>query len=155
MAKTKNLYRLPFHKNVKTKPESSPTHKGPAKYSIDFSMREGTKILATADGKVVKMKDDSNEGGLEKKYSSPKGLEEYMNRIHLKHANGEYSGYYHIKYRSTMVKEGQIVKEGQPIGLCGSTGYSEGPHLHFMIWKNIKPKKGKPNWQTMKIRFKK
>ncbi len=155
MTETKNLYRLPFRKNVKTKPESSPTHKGPARHSIDYTMKEGTKILAAADGKVVKVKDDSNEGGLGEKYSSPKGLEKYMNRIHMKHANGEYSGYYHIRHRGSLVKKGQKVKEGQPIALCGSTGYSEGPHLHFMVWKKINPKKGKPDWKTLRIRFKK
>ncbi|MFH1337588.1 MAG: hypothetical protein ABIH55_01800 [Nanoarchaeota archaeon] len=53
MVKTKNLYSLPFHKNVKTKAESDKSvfsHRGHMRHSLDFPMKTGTRILAAADG---------------------------------------------------------------------------------------------------------
>ena len=34
---------------------------------------------------------------------------------------------------SKEVKEGDVVKAGDAVGLIGSTGYSYGPHLHFEV----------------------
>jgi len=151
MVKTKNLYRLPFSRNVKTKAESDKSvfsHRGHMKHSLDFYMKVGTQILAAADGKVTLVKDDSNEGGMEKKYRN--NILKWMNRIEIKHANREYSGYYHLKHKGVFVKKGQIVKKGQLIGLSGGTGWCDKPHLHFMVWKNFNRT---PRLETLEIRF--
>ena len=117
-------------------------HKGLTKNAIDLCIKEGTPILSSHNGIVVAVKDDSNEGGLNKKYL--KNLSEYMNKIEIKHANGETSGYYHIKFKSAKVKVGDKVKKGEIIALSGNTEYSSEPHLHFMVVKNNK---------SLKIRF--
>jgi murein DD-endopeptidase MepM/ murein hydrolase activator NlpD len=50
------------------------------------------------------------------------------------HSNGEYSRYDHLAYRSSTVKVGQHVSEGQEIAKVGMTGYTYLPHLHFQVF---------------------
>ena len=54
--------------------------------------------------------------------------------VAVSHGNGVRSVYMHLSSRS--VKVGQSVKQGQKLGISGSTGNSTGPHLHFGIIVN-------------------
>ncbi|GAK41495.1 hypothetical protein TCA2_3986 [Paenibacillus sp. TCA20] len=58
----------------------------------------------------------------------------YGNVIIINHRNGYETVYGHLD--SIGVKEGQIVDQGQSIGIMGNTGRSTGTHLHFEIKKN-------------------
>ena len=40
-------------------------------------------------------------------------------------------------FRSVSVKEGQHVAVGAPLGRSGNTGNSTGPHLHFVVQRNV------------------
>lgn len=53
----------------------------------------------------------------------------YGKYIVIRHANGLETIYGHLSKQ--LVKEDQIVKVGEPIGLGGNTGRSTGSHLHF------------------------
>lgn len=55
------------------------------------------------------------------------------NSIILNHGNGLYSQISHIKKESFKVKVGDYVKRGEPIALCGSSGRSPEPHIHFQL----------------------
>ena len=44
-----------------------------------------------------------------------------------------YSQYEHMQYGSLAVYAGEIVSQGQELGLVGATGFATGPHLHFEI----------------------
>jgi len=55
------------------------------------------------------------------------------NTVILKTDNGEYLFFAHFKQNSIIVKQGQKVKEGELLGLCGNSGNSSEPHLHFHI----------------------
>ncbi len=148
MSTTKNIYSLPISKKDFTFAVSDKrAHFGHSKYAIDFPLPEETKILAAKSGRVIDVKVDSNEGGQEKKYNDLK----YLNYITIKHFNGEFSQYAHLKHHGNLVKFGDKVRERQPIALSGNTGDSTEPHLHFHILKLNKTKIG---WETLKIKFK-
>ncbi len=57
----------------------------------------------------------------------------YGNFVIIDHGKGVSSCYAHMQDGSMTVKVGDKVQQGQPIGKVGSTGYSNGPHLHFEV----------------------
>src|SRR5680860_402354 len=88
-------------------------------YGMDFSAPRGTPVYATGDG-VIDRADNRSTG--------------YGNHIRIDHGFGYTSLYGHLyKYN---VRRGQKVKRGDVIGFVGSTGRSEGPHLHYEIFMN-------------------
>lgn len=85
------------------------------------------QILAHTDGKVVSVEKNHNW--------TDKTGKSYGNYIKIKHANGYYTLYAHLK--SVDVKNGDYVKQGQKIGVMGATGHAVGRHLHFEVRKPI------------------
>jgi murein DD-endopeptidase MepM/ murein hydrolase activator NlpD len=83
---------------------------------IDCSTyRQGDPIQATADGRVTLAG-----------YSGGYGL-----CVIIAHANGYYTRYGHME--KLLVSRGQMVKQGQTIGLLGATGNVTGPHVHYEV----------------------
>ncbi len=99
----------------------------PSEYSIDFSMPEGTAVCAAREGIVVVSYGDSTVGGNDKKYG-PCG-----NFIAIKHSDGTYARYVHLQPHGNLARLGQTVRKGDQIGLSGSTGFADRPHLHFEV----------------------
>ncbi|WP_339826571.1 M23 family metallopeptidase [uncultured Parasphingorhabdus sp.] len=86
---------------------------------IDIAAPTGTYYVAPADGVVTLAA------------SSPFSLE--GNLLMIDHGMGLNSAFLHSS--EILVKEGQQVKRGEPIGRIGSTGSATGPHLHWsMKW---------------------
>jgi hypothetical protein len=55
------------------------------------------------------------------------------NAVIIDHQDGEYSLLCHFKHNSIKVKVGDNVKQGMVIGLCGNTGNTQQPHIHFNL----------------------
>ena len=92
---------------------------------IDIAAAYGTSVAA-ADTGIVSYVNWGWGGG-------------YGNYVLITHGNGYATLYAHLS--DIFVAAGQGVRQGQPIGAEGSTGYSTGPHLHFGVdyngtWQN-------------------
>jgi len=88
-------------------------HKG-----LDIANRQGTPIIATADGIVS--------------YTGYKGL--LGKTLVIDHGHGMMTRYGHA--HKILVETGDVVKRGDKIATIGSTGRSTGPHLHYEVLLN-------------------
>lgn len=92
------------------------------------------EILAPADGIVVKVRTDcKNSKIMENGKTDPLIKDIRGNYIIIKHAPNEYSCLAHLMPNSISVCVGDVVKSKQVIALCGNTGNTSEPHLHFQI----------------------
>ncbi len=105
-----------------------------ASFKTDGKLNEdyyafGKDLIAPCDGEVVLVVDgvkDNVPGILNPIYVPG-------NSVIIKTINNEYLFFAHFKQHSIVVKQGQMVKQGQLLGLCGNSGNSSEPHLHFHI----------------------
>lgn len=104
--------------------------KRPSLNAVDIALDVGTYISAARGGTVILTKDDYHMGG-KNTYFLDKA-----NYVKILHEDGTYALYAHILLGSAMVKPGDKVKVGDRIARSGSSGYSTGPHLHFVIQRN-------------------
>ena len=101
-------------------------HKG-----TDFAAPEGTPIMASGDGVIIKAGWCGGGG----------------NCVKIKHNKTYQTIYAHMKNFSNLAIPGNRIKQGQIIGFVGSTGMSTGPHLHYEVIENGK----KINSQLLKL----
>ena len=124
------------------------THRGPWRHAADFEVlgpdgrahrgrgqrREDyhcyrLPVRAAADGTVGRVVD-----GLPDNEIGEQDLaERWGNLVLLCHGPGLYSLVAHLAPGSARVQEGQVVRRGDPLGQCGSSGRSPVPHLHFHL----------------------
>jgi murein DD-endopeptidase MepM/ murein hydrolase activator NlpD len=84
-------------------------------YGTDLSGRIGAPVAAANAGQVVLVRDCHGSG----------------NTVLLHHGGGLYTAYFHLS--AVLVKEGQQLARGQPLGKVGNTGRVTGPHLHWGV----------------------
>ncbi|MBC7937704.1 MAG: M23 family metallopeptidase [Rhizobacter sp.] len=123
------IYALPFSPKSKflliQAYNSKMSHAG--ELSLDFKMKQGSKICAARDGMVESIKEDSDKGGLKSEFMND------GNHIVIRHSDGSMAMYWHLKKEGVIVKQGDNVLKGQHIGYSGNTGYTAFPHLHFQV----------------------
>lgn len=125
------------------------THKGDGKKNEDY-YAFGKEILAPANGIIIDVIEGvrDNEPGFMNPYSA------VGNCVVAKHNKQEISILCHFKFGSIKVKVGEKVKTRQLLGLCGNSGNSSEPHLHYHLQDNpiIQDGKGiKCFFQKLKI----
>ena len=98
-----------------------------SRYAIDIAMPEGTQIIAARSGTVIKTENNQSGRG-----ANPSG-----NFVRILHDDGTMGVYLHLQQGSVSVKEGERVAVGSPLGRSGNTGNSTGPHLHFVVQRNV------------------
>ncbi|WP_316762235.1 DUF3887 domain-containing protein [Pedobacter aquatilis] len=89
----------------------------------------GKELLAPCDGEVVLVVDgikDNLPGTLNPAFVTG-------NTVVIRTVANEYLFFAHFKQRSILVGQGDRIKAGQLLGLCGNSGNSSEPHLHFHV----------------------
>lgn len=108
------------------------SHSEPAsRYAIDLAADEGTPVLAAREGVVMQVEDDFEGAGLDREKFGGRA-----NLVRVLHADGTMAVYAHLQPDSVMVRPGARVLRGQRIAASGNTGFSSGPHLHFVLQVN-------------------
>lgn len=85
---------------------------------LDISSSIGTRVAVTADGVVVQAGMSAGYGG-------------YGRLVIVDHGNGYQTYYGHLS--SVNVMPGQMIRQGDVVGLVGMTGRTTGPHLHYEV----------------------
>ena len=94
-------------------------------YKMDHSLVE---VIAAAAGTIL----DKADGNFDRNCSVNNLPANY---VIIQHADGSRAIYWHLKKNSVTTKSiGQVVVPGEYLGVVGSSGSSNGPHLHFEIW---------------------
>lgn len=89
----------------------------------------GKVVLAPAHGIVVQVVD----GSIDVSPGKPDRAVGVGNTVIIDHQNGEYSLLCHLQYQSIKVKVGDKIMQGKIVGLCGNTGNTIQPHVHFNL----------------------
>ena len=82
---------------------------------LDLAAAEGTPVSASFYGRVAKTGSDDAWG----------------NYVLVEHSDNFATFYCHLS--EIYVEKGAVIRQGETIGLVGSTGWSTGPHLHFEV----------------------
>ena len=126
------------------------THKGKWRHALDFALPAdppkeapslsafpafGLPVAAPQAGIVARIVDglaDNDPGAMDTERN-------WGNHITVQHADGSYSLLAHLKKGSLRVKPGDRVVPGEVLALCGNSGRSPTPHIHFHLQKTPEP----------------
>lgn len=118
-------YQLPWQGGVRRfvaqGNRSFVSHRGSHLYAYDFWMPIGTVVLAARGGTVTRVEVDHD------------GLGALSNYVKVEHPDGTSAMYAHIRKDGALVKQGESVRQGQPLAYSGMVGQTLYPHLHFVV----------------------
>jgi murein DD-endopeptidase MepM/ murein hydrolase activator NlpD len=93
----------------------------------------GVTVVAAAAGQVSVVHDGEPDR------NAVQDVANDWNVVHILHPGGTTSVYGHLRRGSILVTPGQAVTAGTPLGLVGSSGISNWPHLHFEVRRGASP----------------
>ena len=97
-------------------------------FAYDFDTKMGDTIIACRRGVVTFVNDQ---------YEDTDWVSGHENNVFIGHADGTRIRYTHLMKGGALVRVGQAVSRGQPIGLSGNSGNTGGfPHLHLSAFRD-------------------
>lgn len=97
------------------------------RHAVDFAADPGTVVFAARDGVVMRVRMVESPAA---------GRHGDANLVRILHDDGTMAVYAHLQPGGALVRPGERVRRGRPIGLSGNSGASNGPHLHFAVQVN-------------------
>ena len=108
------------------------THQTPDSwYAVDLAMPIGTDIYAARAGLVFEVASANFRGGTDREQDAASA-----NIVRIMHDDGTHAVYAHLNWNSIRVRPGDRVERGEYIADSGNTGFTTGPHLHFVVLLN-------------------
>jgi len=128
-------YRAPFALAqsfvVSQAPPLAITHRDAgSRNAIDIAMPVGTAVHAAREGLVINVAHRFFRGGLDT------AISDEANFVQVLQDDGTTAIYAHLQMDTIRVRPGQRVARGEYIANSGNTGFSSGPHLHFVVARN-------------------
>lgn len=111
--------------------ENKKTYRTPGTDVKDFYCY-GKPVLAPAAGQVVSVEDGVDDNVI----GDVNVDKNWGNTIIIKHTEYLYSKLSHIKKDSFKIKQSDYVKKGDILAVCGNSGRSPEPHIHFQLQAN-------------------
>lgn len=91
-------------------------------------------VLAVTDGRVARTRDGIADQIYDDAEDRARDVDkECGNGVLIEHGSGLSSQYCHLKNGSVLVRPGDQVQKGQPIGAIGSSGLAEFLHVHLSV----------------------
>lgn len=116
-----------INKEVPDFKEGEGVHQGELFNSYDFSVPEGTQVLAMEAGIVIRVVQHYKVA-----HQDLKRIDE-VNKVEILHEDGSLATYAHLAPQSVIPRLCEKIKTGQVLGLSGHNGFSSGPHLHVHL----------------------
>jgi murein DD-endopeptidase MepM/ murein hydrolase activator NlpD len=128
-------YRAPFALarsfDVTQAPPDALTHRDAgSRNAVDIAMPVGTAVHAARDGIVINAAHRFFRGG------TTQEVRDEANFVQVLHEDGTTAIYAHLQMDTVRVRPGQRIERGEYIASSGNTGFSSGPHLHFVVLRN-------------------